>query len=150
MTSTGTFSASYYFRTVALHAIVASSSVVFAVYVLLFLHAQLIPHELWIWSNDTVKEMIGYAEFFLVTFACYCFAASLTYWQRKLLWKLIPSLVPIILLGSLVLGVYSALRLSSDPSLVSANEILVVSMLTAFIAGVSCLVSTVFIGQPKN
>lgn len=73
------YRATYELRRTILFGAVASSSLIFSVLFLLFLSSQISYHHSL--STDTISEMMGYAQFFLIAYASY-FAAAVFVWRH--------------------------------------------------------------------
>jgi len=94
---------SYELRPVIIYGAAASSSLLLLLLILLFLNSQISDHIGP--STDTIGEMMGYAEFFIFSFASY-FATSVFVWRHANYFSRFgPSWLPIALLGSITFSV---------------------------------------------
>lgn len=109
MTEKQNYLDSYEVQQVVLFGAAGSSSVIFSVLFLFFLDSWISPHPGT--SIDTISEMMGYVEFFFLTFASY-FSASVLIWRLSSLfatWTI--SWLPIALLGSLLFSLLFSMRI---------------------------------------
>lgn len=88
--------------------------------------------------------MTGYAELFLLTFACYYLAGLLVYWQANILGRFTPAFLPLALIGSVVFSLYSSIRLSPAMSEETVNAFLFLSLAISFITLVTCAIASAF------
>lgn len=72
------YRATYELRRTILFGAVASGSLIFSVLFLLFLSSHILYHHSL--STDTISEMMGYAQFFLLAYASY-FTAAVLVWR---------------------------------------------------------------------
>lgn len=140
---------SYHYRAIWLAATVAGCSVIFTIFFLLFLHAQLVPHSLYN-IIDPIKEMTGYAELFFLTFTCYYLAGLLVYWQRRILGRFSQSFLPIAIIGSLVFSLYSSIRLSPAMSEETVNAFVFWSLAISLVTGITCAIASAFQGESES
>ncbi len=140
------FYGSYLYREVWFTATVAGCSLIFTIFAFLFLHAQLVPHALY-YIVDPVIEMTGYAELFLLTFACYYVTGLLAYWKRRILSRFMPSFLPIAIVGSLIFSLYSWIRLSPEET---PNTYFFVFIAISLLTVVAGAVGSAFRGEAKS
>ena len=143
------FASSYHYRAIWFTATVAGCSLIFTVFVLLFLHAQLIPHPLY-YIIDPVKEMTGYAELFLLTFTCYYLAGFLVSWQRRILARFTPSFLPIAVFGSMIFSIYASIRLSPAMSEETVNTFLFILLAISLVTIVTCGIASAFQDESES
>jgi hypothetical protein len=143
------FQSSYRYRTIWFAATVAGCSLIFTVFVFLFLHAYLNTHSMFN-LIDPIKEMIGYAELFFLTFSCYYIAGFLVYWGRRILARFTSSFIPIAIVGSLIFSFYSSIRLSPTISDETVNTFLFLSMAVSFVTVVTCAIASTFQSESER